>query len=215
MTEDLAVVVCEGDCEAGSLVFFEQVGRVLAKNLNVYQSVVDPVLGLRLEHVLGAAGGGVNGAGGHHAANLVVGIDLVADLGGPGAGDEFVVGGGVGDLIAVLALVKADARTHEGQVVEDVDLVEGQPVVDEALELGEEGSHKALVEVDHLAAAPTAVLFDEMDRAVKMGYRDKRLDVVLAALLEELAVEFDALAVGLGLIAVRVDPGPGHREAVD
>ena len=125
------------------------------------------------------------------------------------------MGGGVGDLITVLALVEADARAHEGQVVEDVDLVEGQPVVDKALELSEEGRHEALVEVDHLAAAPTAVLFDEMDRAVKMSDRDKRLDVVLAALLEELAVEFDALAVGLGLIAVRVDPGPGHREAVD
>ena len=48
LTEDIAVVGGEGDCEAGSLVFFEQVGRVLAKNLNVDQSVVDPVLGLRL-----------------------------------------------------------------------------------------------------------------------------------------------------------------------
>ena len=67
----------------------------------------------------------------------------MTDFGGPGAGDEFVVGGGVGDLIAVLALVKADARAHEGQVVEDVDLVEGQPVVDKALELGEKGLHEA------------------------------------------------------------------------
>ena len=139
----------------------------------------------------------------------------MTDFGGPGTGDELVVGGGVGDLIAVLALIKADACTHEGQVVEDVDLVEGQPVVDKALELSEEGCHKALVEVDHLAAAPTAVFFDQVDRAVKMGDRDKRLDVVFAALLDELAVEVDAFAVGLGLITVRVDPGPGHGEAVD
>ena len=215
LTEDLAVVAFEGDCEAGSLVFFEQVGRILAKNLNVDQSVVDPVLGLRLEHVLGAAGGGVNGAGGHHAADLVVRIDLVTDFGGPGAGDELVMGGGVGDLTAVLALIKADARAHEGQVVEDIDFIEGQPVVDEALELSEEGRHKALVEVDHLAAAPPAVFFDQVDRAVKMGDRDKRLDVVLAALLEEFAVEFDSFAVGLDLVAVRVDSGPGNRKAVD
>ena len=110
-------------------------------------------------------------------------------------------------LITVLALVKADAGAHKGQVVEYVDLVEGQPVVDKALELGEKSRHEALVEVDHLAAAPAAVFLDQVDRAVKMSDRDKRLDVVFAAFIEEFAVEFDAFAVGLGLVAVRVDPG--------
>ena len=44
---------------------------------------------------------------------------------------------------------------------------------------------------------------------------DQWLNVVLSALEEELAVELDAFAVGLGLIAVRIDSGPCDGEAVD
>ena len=100
-------------------------------------------------------------------------------------------------------------------MVEHVDLVEGQPVADEPLEFSEKGRHKSLVKIDHLSAAPAAVLLDEMDGAVKVRDGDQGLNVVFAALCKELAVELDAFAVGFGLVAVRVDPGPGDGQAVD
>ena len=54
-----------------------------------------------------------------------------------------------------------------------------------------------------------------MDRAVKVRDRDKRLDIVFAALLEEFTVEFDTLAVGLSLISLRVDSGPCNGKTID
>ena len=93
-------------------------------------------------------------------------------------------------------------------MVENVDLIESQPVVNEAFVFGEEGRYESLVKVDHPAAAPAAVLFDEMNRAVKMCDGDQRLNVVLAALEEELAVKLDAFAVWFCFISIGIDSCP-------
>ena len=208
LAQDFAVVVCKRYDEAASLIFFEHVGWISAKNLNVDQSVVYPVLCLSLEHVLGTAGRGIDSARSHHAADFIGRIDLMTDFYRPGAGNQLVVSGSVGDLVVIFTFVEADTGAHEGKMVEDIDLIESQPVVDEAFVFGEEGCYKSFVKVDHPAAAPAAILFDEMNGAVKMCDGDQRLNVVLSALKKELAVKLDAFAVRFRFIAFGIDSCP-------
>ena len=137
----------------------------------------------------------------------------MGNLGCPGAGDELVVGGQVLDGLLVLALLKNQAGTHKRQVQDHVDLVEGEPVLHQTLVAGEDRGREVLVEVDELAVAPAAVLLDEVDRAVEVRDGHERLDAVRLALAEHVLVESQTGLVGLGLVAVGEDTGPGQAHA--
>ena len=137
----------------------------------------------------------------------------MGDLGGPSAGDELVVGGQVLDGLLVLALLKDQASAHKRQVQDHVDLVKGEPVLHQALVAGEDRGREVLVEVDELAVSPAAVLLDEVDRAVEVRDGHERLDAVRLALTEYVLVESQAGLVGLGLVAVGEDTGPGQAHA--
>ena len=82
------------------------------------------------------------------------------------------MGGQILDGLLVLALLEHQAGAHEGQVQDHVDLVEGEPVLHQALVAGEEHAGEVLVEVDELAVAPTAVFLDEVDGAIEVRDRD-------------------------------------------
>ncbi len=127
------------------------------------------------------------------------------------------MGGLVLGGVVVLALLEHDARAHERQVEDHVDLVEGEPVLNEALVARKEGGGQALVELDELAAAPAAVLLDEMDRAVEVRDGHERLDAVGLAGAEDVLVEGEAGLVGGFLVAVGEDarPGDGHAEGLE
>ena len=135
------------------------------------------------------------------------------DLGCPGARNELIVRGEVLDGLLVLALLKDQAGAHERQVQDHVDLVEGEPVLHQALVTGEEHRGEVLVEVDELAVAPATILLDEVNGAVEVRDGDERLDAVLLALAEHVLVEGEAGLVGLGLVAVGENARPSEAHA--
>ena len=211
--QNLAVLVGHAHVDTQTLKLLDSVGRVIAAALNVDKEVVVLVVELRLAHVARAAAVGVVRAGSEHAADLNLGVDLVSNLGSPSAGDKLVVGGQILDGLLVLALLKDQAGTHKRQVQDHVDLVKGEPVLHQALVAGEDRGREVLVEVDELAVAPAAVLLDEMDGAVEVRDGHERLDAMLLALAEHVLVKGQAGLVGLGLIAVGEDAGPGQAHA--
>ena len=137
----------------------------------------------------------------------------MSNLGCPSAGDELVVGGQVLDGLLVLALLKDQTGTHKRQVQDHIDLVEGKPVLYQALVAGEDRGREVLVEVDELAVAPAAVLLDEVNRAVEVRDGHERLNAVRLTLAEHVLVEGQAGLVGLSLVAVGEDAGPGQAHA--
>ena len=137
----------------------------------------------------------------------------MGDLGSPSAGDELVVGGQILDGLLVLAFLKDQTGAHKRQVQDHVDLVKGEPVLHQALVAGEDRSREVLVEVDELAVAPAAVLLDEVDGAVEVRDGHERLDAVLLALTEHVLVKGQAGLVGLALVTVGENAGPGQAHA--
>ena len=183
--------------------------------LHVHEEEVLLVLDLRRADVLGAAGVGVVASRGEHAAHLVLRVDLVGDLGGPGAGHELVVRGAVLGLAGILPGLEDDAGTHKGTVQDHVHLVERDPPAHEAAVAVEEHRHEPLVELNKGAVSPGAVLLDEVDGAVEVRDGHEGLDPVLAAAAEHVLVEGEPGLVGLLLVAVGKDAAPGDGEAKD
>ena len=136
---------------------------------------------------------GIPGDAADHAADLVVLVDGVADLDGLGRRHELVVQVLVGALVVLVGGVAGERQEHDGVV----DLVEGQPVVHEALELAEARRGIAHEVVDGLAVLPAAAVLLEVERRVKVPDGHERLDAVLVHLLEHVLVEGHALGVGL------------------
>ena len=131
---------------------------------------------------------------------------------------------GVGEHHVVLALegfgqMRLDA-TGEGALDVGVggvgpDLVKGEPVgylVGVLLKAEGGKVHKG---VDGLAVEEVALL-KEGQRRVKVMQRDKRFNVVLVALGEEIVVELDTLGVDFaGAVGEDAAPGDGEADAVD
>ena len=211
--QDLAVLVGHAHIDAKTLELLDGICRVVAAALDVDEEIVVLVIELRLAHIARTAAVGVVATCGEHATDFDLGVDLVGDLGCPRAGDELVVGGQVLDGLLVLALLKDQSGTHKRQVQDHIDLVEGKPVLHQALVAGKDRGREVLVEVDELAVAPAAVLLDEVNRAVEVCDGHERLDAVRLALTEYVLVEGQASLVGLGLITVGEDAGPCQAHA--
>ena len=211
--KDLLVLVGHPHVDALALKLLECPRRIVATALNVHKEVVPLVIALCGAYVARTAAVGVVGAGGKHAADHRVGVDLAGDLGGPGTRHELVVRSDELGLLAVLALLKDQTGAHKRQVQNHIDLVEGEPILDQALVAGEEHRREVLVEVDELAVAPAAVLLDEVDRAVEVRDGHERLDAILLALAEHVLVEGQTGLVGLGLVTVGENTGPGQAHA--
>ena len=137
----------------------------------------------------------------------------MADLDGLGARDELVVQVLVGALVGLVRGVAGERQEHDGVV----DLVEGEPVVHEALELAEARRGIAHEVVDGLAVLPATAVLLEVERGVEVPDGHERLDAVLAHLLEHALVEGHALGIGLVLKARREEtaPGDGHAELLE
>ena len=127
--EDLLVLLGHPDVDAQALELLDGIGRVVAAALDIDKEVVVLVVELRRTNVLGAAAVRVVAAGGQHAADLDLRVDLVRDLGCPCARDQLVVSSEILDGFLVLALLKDQAGAHKRQVQNHVDLVEGEPVL--------------------------------------------------------------------------------------
>ena len=105
-------------------------------------------------------------------------------------------------------------RTHAA-VLQDVDLVEGEPVAHEALVLGEDRAAQVEVEVHAATVHPAVVLLAQPHGDLVVRDGDQGLDAVVAAALEHVPVELDARLVGLVLVAHREDAAPVDGGAED
>ncbi|MNE69317.1 hypothetical protein D3C80_1650360 [compost metagenome] len=130
------------------------IGRVGTARLHVDEQQVLPLLLERGPHILRLAGVGVEIAPRQHAAYLVVRVHLVRNLGRQGARHQLVVSRLVFDLLPVFPFLKHQPGAGEGAVQHDVDLVEGEPVLHQTIELLEAGARVAGEKVHHLAIAP-------------------------------------------------------------
>ncbi len=154
----------------------------------------------------------------------------MAELDGLGARQELVVKRvetllrivpvGVEERHGLILARRQDAGTHdvaESAHHEAVDLVEGEPVAHEALELGHDGARVMAIEVDELGVGPAAVMLGQIVGQLVVAEGHERLDALLVASLEHAAVEVEARLIGLGLVAVREDAAPvdGHAVALE
>ena len=190
-----------------------RIGRIGAPGLHVDEEEVLPIFLEGGPDVGGLAGVGVEVAPRQHAAHLVGRVHFVGDPGRQGAGHQLVVGDLILHLILVLPLLEHQPRPGEGAVQQDVDLVEGEPVLHQAVELLEAGAGVAGEKLHHLAVAPGAVLGHQVHGHIEVAQGHQGLDVVLSALLEHRTVEGDALGIGLALVPPGVETGPGDGGA--
>ena len=213
LVQDLDGAARDGSQAVGAL---EGVGRVVAAEGGVEQELV-------LQHVLVVGGFDVGG---------VVLVERVLELQRLNDADfalkTAVVEGqyclGVGEHHVVLALeglgqMRLDA-TGEGALDVGVggvgpDLVKGEPVGHLVGVLLKAEGGKVHKGVDGLAVEEVALL-KEGKRRIEVMQRDKRLNVVLVALGEEIVVELDALGVDFaGAVGEDAAPGDGETNAVD
>ena len=182
------------------------------------------------EHVRRRAGVGVDGrATTDHAADHILRVNLVREFDGKSAREELMVQRGIdgGQLVLVVGGRKAhghdvllgqDAARDEGAeaaVLQHVDLVEGEPVLHQALVLGEDGTAQVEEEVDAAAVRPAVVLLGEAHGDLVVADGDERLDAPLLALREHGTIELDACLVGLGLVAHWIEAAPVDGRAED
>ena len=148
------------------------------------------------EHIGRIASVGVGALTGDHAAHLERRVDLVRCLHGKRRGNHLVMR--LGDTHRVLGV-----EHHE-----HVDLVEGDPFVDEPLVLGKAGLGKGDELVDHRAVVPTAIGLLKVDGLVVLVEGDDGVHTQTARLGKNLAVELHALLVDAACHTIRVDARP-------
>ncbi len=101
-----------------------------------------------------------------------------------------------------------------GHVDVDVDLVDVEPVGDQALVARKDHVAEVLEGLQRVAADPAVVLVGQMQRHVEVVERDEGLDALVLAGAEDVLVELKAFLVGLGVVAVGEDAGPVDGHAV-
>ena len=134
-------------------------------------------------HVGRTAGVGVNGYHGDHIADLEIGVDLMADLYGPGACYQLVMAALVHGLFGIGIIAEMGAAVGPAEDVVFVvhlvvDLIEGHPVFYFVLVALKANFGKLYEEVNGLPVHKPAVLFGQMVGHLKMGQGDNRLNAV-------------------------------------
>ena len=220
LAHDLEVLIrdLDGAARDGSQAVsaLERIGRIVAAEGGVEQKLV-------LQHVLVVGGFDV---GGVVLVERILKLQRLddADLALKTAVVEGQYCLGVGEHHVVLALeglgqMRLDA-TGEGALDVGVggvgpDLVKGEPIGHLVGVLLKAEGGKVHKGVDGLAVEEVALL-KEGQRRIKVMQRDKRLNVVLVALGEEIVIELDALGVNLtGAVGKDAAPGDGEANAVD
>ena len=213
LVQDLDGAARDGSQAVGAL---EGVGRVVAAEGGVEQELV-------LQHVLVVGGFDV---GGVVLVERILKLQRLddADLALKTAVVEGQYCLGVGEHHVVLALEGLGQMrlntTGEGALDVGVggvgpDLVKGEPVGHLVGVLLKAEGGKVHKGIDGLAVEEVALL-EEGKRRVKVMQRDKRLNMVLMALGEEIVVELDALGVDFaGPVGKDAAPGNGETDAVD
>ena len=118
------------------------------------------------------------------------------------------------DLFLIFTLFKAEPRPHKWCMEDHVNLIKGQPVLDQALVAGKESAAETLVKFQHFTAAPTAILLNQVHGAVKVSNGHQRLNAILVAFLKEIFVKFQASLIGLQFIPLRKNPAPSNGQTI-
>ena len=111
-------------------------------------------------------------------------------------------------LLGVLPLLKHKPRSHKGQMQNHINLIKSQPVMHQSLKPGKQRRHKPFIKLHQLIALPPAILFNQMNRAVKMRDRNKRLDPVFPALPEYILIKPKPFLIRLRLIPFGENSAP-------
>ena len=210
LAQQLVVARLLGELDARALELQNLPGGIVAAHLDVAEEpLVVAGVGELAPDVLGVAAVGVAHTVGDHQADLVGGVDLVGLLDGVGGAQEAVPA----RLLAVL-LVGVGLMQTGGHVDVDVDLVDVEPVGDQALVARKDHVAEVLEGLQRVAADPAVVLVGQMQRHVEVVERDEGLDALVLAGAEDVLVELKAFLVGLGVVAVGEDAGPVDGHAV-
>ena len=201
--------------DALALEHLEDQAGVLAPDMHIGIEQVFQILCLRSQLIVGCTGAGVGRELGEHAAHLAAGDDLVAVLYHHGAGHQLVMQSLIAGLQHLILGHTAgdDAGGGEGVADDAVHLVEGEPVLDLILVALKAHMAELCKAIDDAAVHPAVVLGSQCQRHFVVAQRDQRLNAVLVHLGKEVAVELQALLVGLGFLASGEDPGPCDGDA--
>ena len=137
----------------------------------------------------------------------------MSDLGGKGAGYQFMVSSLVDGLIPVLPRLKAQPRAGKRGVKHNVDLIKGQPVFYQAVKPLKAHLRVPGKALNHLPALPGFVLFHQPHGNIKVAQGHQRFNAVLFALFKHVRVKPDPRLIRRLLIPVGEDPGPGDAGA--
>ena len=118
------------------------------------------------------------------------------------------------DLLFIFAFFKAEPRPHKWCMEDHVNLIEGQPVLDQALVASKESAAETLVKFKHETTPPTTILLNQVHGTVKVSNGHQGLNAVLVAFLKEVFVKFQASFIGLQLIPLRENPAPSNGQTI-
>ena len=144
-----------------------------------------------------------------HAANSIIGIDLVRHLDGMSTCQKLMV-----QALAGILIVFIGCGRHGSQKLNRVvNLVEREPVAHQAAIFGKNRAG-ILVEIcNGLAVLPSAKFLIEIERRIKMPHSHQGLDIMRPKFLKDTAVIIETCLVGLILYAPGKDTAPADRHA--
>lgn len=128
-----------------------------------------------------------------------------------GTRNQYMVHGRVNRCIAILPLLEDDPRRHKARLRHDVDLVKGQPIIDQSPIALEHGTRISIEQVDQPAIAPSAIRIDEMHGDIIVVERHQRLNAMRAARPKNILVKGKAFFIGLGFVSFGKNAAPGDR----
>ena len=216
-------------CDAVILEIAFSVVGIVSPDLYITAEVVAHIHGiLGFLDISGVAGVGIHLCTRNHTADAEFRIDAVTQDDGKRAGHKLVmesreaVGGffrcflGFEHRLPVFSL-HAQAENPAHRHGRNIDLIEGQPVLDFILVFRKQGLCVVHPVVDDIPSGPAVVDFGQPPGEFIMGHRYQRFNAVLPALSKDFMIEIQSLPVGFLLHAGREDPGPvdGETEALE
>ena len=144
-----------------------RISRIVAKTLHIatIEDALFPLVAVE-QDILGILGMRIIGDAADHAADHIVGIDLMADLDGLGRSDKLIVQMLVGILEV---LIRHIVRQEVDRIV---DLVESQPVFDQPLKFRKTGLCELDEQGDQFPILPVTQRLFQIQRRIEMPDRD-------------------------------------------
>ena len=128
--------------------------------------------------------------------------------------NQFMMGRQIFGKCLIFSLFKNKPGSHKRQMKNHIDLVKSQPVFYQTFISCKKHGHKLLIKINHLSVFPTAILFDQIDRTVKMCNRNQRLNSIFMTFFKKIFIKLQSFFIGFFLITIWKNPGPGNRKPV-